>query len=106
MVARSLERCHGIPVLRTLLRTAGAQQKSLDYQQRKDNLKGQISLSPRARWEAVHGHRADSAHDAVPRHAVLLDDVFTTGATLDACARALRAAGCIEVNAVTLVMEE
>lgn len=90
LLARELERRHGVRVQRLLRRAPGAPQKSLSYRERQRNLRGRIRLAPRA-----------SPAGAL----VLLDDVFTTGATADACARALLAAGAARVDAVTLAVD-
>jgi predicted amidophosphoribosyltransferase len=53
------------------------------------------------RGARLAGGAAVRAHGAVPERVVLVDDVHTTGATLEACARVLRAAGARDVAAVT-----
>ena len=44
---------------------------------------------------------AFGAKGAVAGHVLLVDDIFTTGATADECAKALRRAGAREVSVVT-----
>lgn len=48
---------------------------------------------------AVRGRHAEDIRDA---HVILVDDVMTTGATLDACARALLAAGAARISVLVL----
>jgi len=61
-------------------------QKSMDREQRFDNLKDAFDLNAR------FGRRVQG------KSVLLIDDVMTTGATLSACAKALKAAGSGDVN--------
>lgn len=62
-----------------------------------------LLLSRRERWLTVRGAYEMRKGARVDNLRVLLiDDVFTTGATLDACARALKAAGAKTVTGLTV----
>jgi ComF family protein len=60
----------------------------------------QVELSAAGRRENVRG--AFAVKGPVPGKVLLVDDVYTTGATLSECADALRDAGAREVHALTL----
>jgi ComF family protein len=94
--ADDLARRLGVPVLRALWRVrATAPQTGLNAAARRRNVRHAFRLSPflsRARRQRlVEG-----------RIVVLVDDVRTTGATLEACAAALERAGAREVRALTV----
>jgi ComF family protein len=77
-------------------RTGLAQAPTL---RRRDRAPRQVGLGRAQRRRS--GRLVVEVTSAPPRRVLLVDDVHTTGATLDACARELMAAGCREVVAVT-----
>ena len=62
----------------------------------------QASLLPAARWENVHSMLTAKARIVRGKQLLLVDDVLTTGATLNAADRALLGAGALRVDAITV----
>ncbi len=84
-LATELAATWGLPSLDVLVRTRALRpQRGLSLDERRRNVRGSVS-----------------ALDAVPSEVCVVDDVYTSGATVDACARACRGAGARVVRVVT-----
>jgi len=89
-LAEKVGEAFGVPVMKRGLRRLRdtPTQTRLDREQRVKNLEGAFDAPDKTLWKG--------------RHVLLVDDVFTTGATLDACARVLRRAGAADVCVLTV----
>jgi len=94
LLARELGKLTGLPVVETALarrRATPPLARGLGAAERRDKVQGAFAV----RADALAGRRL-----------LLIDDVTTTGATLDACARALRDAGASSVWGLTFARED
>ena len=94
ILAQQLARLRGLAWQpQALLRVkATPQQVGLARNQRRRNMATAFAVAPAAR-RSIAG-----------RNIVVIDDVITTGATVDACARALKAAGAARVDVLAVAM--
>ena len=88
LLAKTLSHTNGIPLAERALKRvkATAQQVGLSKTERAQNVQGAFRVFPDGK-AAVAGRRL-----------ILVDDVLTSGATVDACARALLRAGAANVD--------
>jgi ComF family protein len=88
LLARAIARQSGVTLAGEALRRvrATAQQVELSRTQRASNVQGAFQVS------------IDRQAEVAGRHVVLVDDVLTSGATVDACARALLRAKAAHVD--------
>jgi ComF family protein len=89
-LAGSISREFGLPVNSSILR-------------RKKGSRAQVGLTPKERWLNVRGVFNIKGPGFIKgRRIVLVDDVLTTGATSNECARVLKKAGAARVEVLTL----
>ena len=80
----------GFRIAKPLYRAPSLQQKHLGLAERRDNAARAYKLAPGAK---------------VPADIVLIDDVFTSGSTADACSRALKEGGAHRVAFVAIAAD-
>lgn len=87
ILAESIAKELGLPCRQLLIRKSGGHtQQGLNGEERKKNVTGRFSV----------------LSEKMPGSVLLVDDVLTTGSTIDECCRALRVAGVENLYAMTI----
>ena len=100
LIGAELSRITGMPLTPLLRAKPRRDQRDLDARQRLANMAGSFDLEPNG--PSPYGNALKERLGIMP-HIVLIDDVFTTGATLFTAGNTLRAAGAKEIYAVTFI---
>ena len=93
-----LEIRNGFTVLRILERRSRKQHKKLNRSERLETIKSSYAICSKA----VLSKELKKTGGELPEEVCLIDDVCTTGATIESCAEILKKEGVKAVNAVTL----
>ena len=88
-LARLLSRRRGLPIRQEALRRVRrtVPQMELDRAERAENIRGAFAASPQLLTGCT---------------VLLVDDIMTTGSTLEECARMMRSAGAVQVHVLVL----
>jgi predicted amidophosphoribosyltransferase len=100
-LARALASQTGMRAQPTLIKQARADQRHLGRAQRRENASA-LFIVNRPALINPHHPAGPPQHPHHPRKLILIDDVFTTGATLEAASKALISAGARDIRVVTI----
>jgi len=70
--------------------------------QRVEDTRSQVGLGPHERWKNVEHVFKVGSKSFTDMDVLIVDDLFTTGATLSACAIAIRASGARSITGLTI----
>ena len=91
LIANILSKKYKIPLIKLLRRSGKKAQKTLNIEKRALNLRNSITVAKNIK--------------TVPDSVILLDDVFTTGTTINECALVLKQAGVKKVSSLTIAID-
>lgn len=91
LIGQILKHKYKLQIQKLLVRKGRKAQKTLSREKRAENLRKSISIRKTIK--------------TIPNSIVLLDDVFTTGTTINECAGILKAAGVREIYSLTIAID-